>query len=135
MSKPAKPFNLQKIQKTISKQSWIVFALVFAGVALDKIYHTEHFVISKNLLAGAILAWLGQLIFAKISLSITGAKYQRQIVHKMYQATMIKWLITFVGFACIFIFLKPLQAVWVFFGYIVVQISYMILIAKNRLQM
>ncbi|WP_394262069.1 hypothetical protein [Moraxella boevrei] len=127
MTKPQPRFQPYHIQKAIGRQSWIILALVVIGIGLDIIFAKVGFVISKNLLAGAVLAWVGQLVFAKIALGVTGASQQRQIVHRMYQATMVKWFITFVGFAGIFIGLKPLLAVWVFVGFIVLQISHAVL--------
>lgn len=125
MPKPQKPFQPQKIQQAISRQSWLIFTLMLCGIILDTYLQQKNFIITKNVLIGAILAWIGQLIFAKIALSITG-KQHRQIVHRMYQATIIKWLFSLIGFILIFMYLKPLSAIWVFSGYIALQIGYAI---------
>ena len=127
MSKPAKPFDPQSIQKSIIQQSWLILGLVLIGVLLDHWQGTSHYVISKNLLAGSIIGWVSQIIFAKISLSKTGYQQRRQIVNRFYQAHLLKWLFTIVGFALTFIFLKPLNAIAIFVGYLVLQMSYVFL--------
>lgn len=132
MSKPQPRLQPQKIQKAIYQQSWLIFGLVFIGIGLDFMLQKSHFTITKNLLVGALLAWIGQLLFAKIALSITG-RHHRQIVHRMYQATLAKWFLTFIGFILIFIGLKPLAPVWLFLGYIILQISYAILSSRLKL--
>ena len=131
MSKPAKPFDPQSIQQSINKQSWLILGLVAIGVALDVWQGNSQYVVSKNLLAGSVLGWVSQIIFAKISLSKSGYQQRRQIVHRFYQAHMVKWLLTIVGFALIFLLLKPLNAIAVFAGYLILQVSYLILTYRN----
>lgn len=132
MSKPAKPFNPQSIQQAINKQSWLILGLVVIGVLSDTWQHDSNYTISKNLLAGSVLGWVSQIIFAKISLSKTGYQQRRQIVNRFYQAHMTKWLVTIVGFALIFILLKPLNAMLVFIGYFVLQVSYIAITYQNK---
>ena len=132
MSKPAKPFDPQSIQKSINKQSWLILGLVVIGVLLDIWQGNHNYAISKNLLAGSVLGWGSQLIFAKISLSKSGYQQRRQIVNRFYQAHMAKWLLTIVGFALIFMLLKPLNAMAVFLGYLALQVSYIIITYRNK---
>ncbi|HBI48228.1 MAG TPA: hypothetical protein DDY26_00080, partial [Moraxellaceae bacterium] len=86
MSKPAKPFDPQSIQQSINKQSWLILGLVAIGIALDVWQGNSQYTVSKNLLAGSVLGWVSQIIFAKISLSKSGYQQRRQIVHRFYQA-------------------------------------------------
>jgi len=131
MSKPAKPFDPQSIQQSINKQSWLILGLVAIGIALDVWQGNSQYVVSKNLLAGSVLGWVSQIIFAKISLSKSGYQQRRQIVHRFYQAHMAKWLLTIAGFALIFLLLKPLNAIAVFAGYLILQMSYLIITYRN----
>lgn len=132
MTRPAQPFQSQHFTKAIVKQSWVILLLVVLGVGLDFIFPHNDFRIAKNLLAGSLLAWIGQVVFAKISLSLSGYRQRRQIVHRFYFAHLTKWLINLVGFAIIFMMLKPLSALWVFIGFVVLQISYVVLIYKYQ---
>ena len=125
MSKPAKPFDPQSIQQSINKQSWLILGLVAIGIAWDVWQGNSQYIVSKNLLAGS------EIIFAKISLSKSGYQQRRQIVHRFYQAHMAKWLLTIVGFALIFLLLKPLNAIAVFAGYLILQMSYLIITYRN----
>lgn len=131
MSKPAKPFDPQSIQQSINKQSWLILGLVAIGIAWDVWQGNSQYIVSKNLLAGSVLGWVSQIIFAKISLSKSGYQQRRQIVHRFYQAHMAKWLLTIVGFSLIFLLLKPLNAIAVFAGYLILQMSYLIITYRN----
>ena len=131
MSKPAKPFDPQSIQQSINKQSWLILGLVAIGVALDVWQGSSQYAVSKNLLAGSVLGWVSHIIFAKISLSKSGYQQRRQIVHRFYQAHMAKWVLIIIGFALIFLLLKPLNAIAVFAGYLILQVSYLILTYRN----
>ena len=131
MSKPAKPFDPQSIQQSINKQSWLILGLVAIGIVWDVWQGNSQYVVSKNLLAGSVLGWVSQIIFAKISLSKSGYQQRRQIVHRFYQAHMAKWVLIIIGFALIFLLLKPLNAIAVFAGYLILQISYLIITYRN----
>ena len=131
MSKPAKPFDPQSIQQSINKQSWLILGLVAIGIVWDVWQGNSQYAVSKNLLAGSVLGWVSQIIFAKISLSKSGYQQRRQIVHRFYQAHMAKWLLTIAGFALIFLLLKPLNAIAVFAGYLILQMSYLIITYRN----
>lgn len=131
MSKPAKPFDPQSIQQSINKQSWLILGLVAIGIAWDVWQGNSQYAVSKNLLAGSVLGWVSQIIFAKISLSKSGYQQRRQIVHRFYQAHMAKWVLTIAGFALIFLLLKPLNAIAVFAGYLILQMSYLIITYRN----
>ena len=131
MSKPAKPFDPQSIQQSINKQSWLILGLVAIGIVWDVWQGNSQYAVSKNLLAGSVLGWVSQIIFAKISLSKSGYQQRRQIVHRFYQAHMAKWVFTIVGFALIFLLLKPLNAIAVFAGYLILQMSYLIITYRN----
>ena len=131
MSKPAKPFDPQSIQQSINKQSWLILGLVAIGIVWDVWQGNSQYAVSKNLLAGSVLGWVSQIIFAKISLSKSGYQQRRQIVHRFYQAHMAKWVLIIIGFALIFLLLKPLNAIAVFAGYLILQMSYLIITYRN----
>lgn len=131
-SRPAKPFQAYPLQRLAKYQAWVILAVLAVGLMVDKPWLNTPFSVSKNLLAGSVLAWIGQLVFAKISLSLSGYHQRRQIVYRFYLAHMVKWLITIAGFAIIFIGLRPLTAGWVMLGFMVLQISYMILMYRQK---
>lgn len=135
MSQPAKPFQPQQLTQTLKRQSWVVLAIVLIGLGIDLIMgHQGEWVVTKNLLSGSVLAWVGQLIFAKIALGVSGARHRRQIVHRFYIGHMVKWVVSLVGFALIFIALKPLSALWVFAGFMLVQASYILWMYRFKRQ-
>lgn len=135
-SRPAKPFQAYPLQKIIKSQAWVILLMVIIGLAFEIFYGNTQgkigFIVTKNLLAGNVLAWIGQMVFAKISLGLSGYHQRRQIVHRIYLAHMVKWVLTLIGFAIIFKFLRPLQALWVLVGFIAIQLSYMLMMYRQK---
>ena len=131
-SRPSQPFQAYPLQKAVRKQAWLILLLLLIGMLID--WYSKHpdWIISKNILAGSVLAWVGQLVFAKISLSLSGYRQRRQIVHRFYAAHLIKWVLTLIGFVMIFKFLMPLRAMWVFIGFMLLQVSYTFLMYQQR---
>lgn len=68
------------------------------------------------------MAFLGNLVFTRIAYRRTGAKARQAVMLNMYLGQMIKWALTLVGFALIFIFLKPLLPLAVFVGFCALQL-------------
>lgn len=130
MTQPAPRFsaNAQQLMTVIKRQSWLLFAVILLVIVGEAISGHRDFAISKNLLAGGVLAWASHYVFAKLSLRTFGAKFRRQMVNNFYLAHLLKWLMTMVGFALIFILLKPLKPMWVFLGYVILQIGQVVLL-------
>lgn len=127
-SRPARRFSAQAIFRVIKRQSWILFVLTLGMIALDYAWQNASFMFSKNFISGGVLAWLGHSMFAGIALRTSGYHRRRQVVNNFYLAQAVKWLMTLVGFAVIFIYLKPLNALWVFIGYFSIQLSQVFLL-------
>lgn len=141
MTQPAKLSPAINIAAVLRAQLWTLLALTALGALADMaLAHTltdaqtrnlpptataQTWRYAKNLLAGGGVAWLGQWIFAKIAWRHTGARLRKQIVHRLYLAQMVKWLVTLLGFAVVFSQLRPLAALWVLVGFIVLQINYL----------
>lgn len=131
-SRPAKPFQAHRLQRLAKYQAWVILAVLAIGLVVDNLWLNTQLNMSKNLLAGSVLAWIGQLIFAKISLQLSGYHQRRQIVHRFYLAHLTKWLVTLIGFIIIFTQLRPLLAGWVLLGFILLQFSYIMLIYQQN---
>lgn len=127
MSRPAQRFSAHTIFQVIRLQSWVLFITAVCLMVAEYLLGSHDFKWSKNFIGGGLLAWLGHGLFAAIALRTSGAKYKRQVVNNFYLAQALKWLVTMVGFALIFMLLKPLLAIWVFLGYFTLQIAQMIL--------
>lgn len=134
LSRPAPPFAPTYLLRHVYQQVWWVLVLVIVTAMADKVLGYHNWQLSKNVLAGSVLAWFGQLLFAKIALGVTGYRQRRQIVHRFYLAHLLKWLFTMLGFALIFIYLKPLNALWVFIGFMLLQFIHSVTVyrLKNR---
>lgn len=136
MSQPARPFSAhaQNLYKVIQRQSWLLLGMIIVAAIFDYSLHHTDFIVSKNTLAGGLLAWVSHWLFAKISLRHSGYRQRRQVVNSFYLAQAVKWLITMAGFAIIFMFLQPLKPLWVLIGYFTMQLGQIYLLYRYNHQ-
>ena len=70
---------------------------------------------------GALVCWLAHCYFAWQSFRTAGARASRQVMLNMYRGMLGKFVIVIVGFILILSNVKPLSAVALFCGFILVQ--------------
>ena len=70
---------------------------------------------------GAFICWLASGYFSWQSFRTAGARASKQVLMNMYQGMMGKFAIVIVGFILILSNVKPLSAVALFCGFILVQ--------------
>ncbi|WP_180160197.1 ATP synthase subunit I [Acinetobacter sp. YH12054] len=70
---------------------------------------------------GALVCWLASSYFSWQSFRAAGARASKQVLSNMYRGLMGKFAIVIVGFILILINVKPLSAVALFCGFILVQ--------------
>lgn len=70
---------------------------------------------------GALVCWLAHCYFAWQSFRTAGARASRQVMLNMYRGMLGKFAIVIVGFMLILSNVKPLSAVALFCGFILVQ--------------
>ena len=70
---------------------------------------------------GALVCWLALCYFAWQSFRTAGARASRQVMLNMYRGMLGKFAIVIVGFILILSNVKPLSAVALFCGFILVQ--------------
>ncbi len=133
MTQPAQRFHVQatKLAKIIRQQTWILFAITMFSMAIDFLLQDKLFSMSKNILSGGLVAWLGYYIFTKIALRQSGYRFRKQVVHNFYIGQMVKWLVVLIGFAVVFSQVQPLKPIWVFVGFFILQVTNIILTYKN----
>ena len=84
---------------------------------------------------GALVCWLASSFFAWQSFRTAGARASKQVLLNMYQGMMGKFAIMIVGFILILSYVKPLSAVALFCGFVLVQsMSWFAPILANRMQ-
>ena len=85
--------------------------------------------------SGALVCWLASSFFAWQSFRTAGARASKQVLLNMYQGMMGKFAIMIVGFILILSYVKPLSAVALFCGFVLVQsMSWFAPILANRMQ-
>ena len=70
---------------------------------------------------GALVCWLASCYFSWQSFRAAGARASKQVLSNMYRGLMGKFAIVIVGFILILSNVKPLSAVALFCGFILVQ--------------
>lgn len=124
MTRPVRPNHQQKIFLAQRRQIWVVFVAILVAILLFGVASKA----TKGLFAGLMIAYIAQSFFTFIAYRKTGIRARRQIVLYMYLGQMLKWLVTLIGFALVFIAIKPIDALAVFLGYGLLQFSYIITI-------
>ena len=108
-------------KRLLSHISWLLLGMILIASVLDSVFWHSHYVISKSIAIGALLNGLTHLLFAWAVFRQTGSQARRHIVNNLYLGQMLKWVVTLVGFVLIFILVKPLSAIGLFFGFIMMQ--------------
>ena len=84
---------------------------------------------------GALVCWLACSFFAWQSFRTAGARASKQVLLNMYQGMMGKFAIMIVGFILILSYVKPLSAVALFCGFVLVQsMSWFAPVLASRMQ-
>ena len=78
-------------------------------------------VVGLSALLGGFIAWLPNMYFAMRAFRYRGARAAQKIVRSFYAGAFGKMILTMALFAIVFIKVKPLSALALFVGFIVVQ--------------
>lgn len=132
MSKPAKRVQRDKIALYLKRQTWVLFILIVAAWVVAVVWLKSELIIVQGVAMGALLSFTTQAIFASFIFWHTGYRARRHVVSQLYRGQMVKWLVTVVGFALIFIYIKPLSAPALFFGFIFMKISHFFALGQIR---
>ncbi|WP_066800957.1 ATP synthase subunit I [Moraxella oblonga] len=125
MTKPARQNQQARIFALQKQQSWIVLAWIVIAIAVDMVVGVG-LLSAKSFSMGVLLSYITQSTFTFIAYQKTGAKVRQAIMLNMYLGQMVKWLATLMGFALIFVFIKPIIALLVVVGYLVMQITHIV---------
>lgn len=123
MTKPARRTQKDKIGIYLKRQAWILFILIVIASILDIFWLHSGLIVAKSNAIGALLSFATQAVFAIFIFWHTGYRARGRIVMQLYRGQMVKWLLTVLGFALIFIMIKPLSAPALFIGFIIMQFS------------
>ncbi|SNT70908.1 ATP synthase subunit I [Psychrobacter sp. LV10R520-6] len=132
MTKPAKRTQKDKISLYLKRQVWVLFILIVIASMLDIFWLHSELVVAKSSAIGALLSFATQAVFAGFIFWRTGYRARRHIVSQLYRGQMVKWLLTVLGFALIFIMVQPLSAPALFVGFIVMQLSHSLMLSYIR---
>ncbi|MCG7412435.1 ATP synthase subunit I [Moraxella nonliquefaciens] len=123
MSQPAQRHQQARVYRLQFRQVWALLILIGTGFALEKLGATHA---TKSMALGGLLSYIAQCVFTLMAYRTTGARAGRVIMLNMYVGQMIKWVMVLIGFALIFIFVKPIQAFLVILGYFILQVVHVV---------
>ena len=95
----------------------LVSALLFAGL----LYATGDGVASYSMLTGSLIQIAGTAYFAFRAFRYQGASNVNAVVRQMYQGASGKIVLSAVMFAVVFAFVRPINGLFVFAGYLLMQ--------------
>ncbi|WP_432480966.1 hypothetical protein [Moraxella sp. ZY200743] len=129
MTVPARRTQKQQVHAMQVRQIWAVLIVAILAMIVElygglEWFGGHGFIDTKSLLCGALLHFLAQYVFTFVAYRLTGARVRQQIMLNMYLGQMLKWLVVMLGFAFIFIYLKPILAMLVIAGYVIMQLVY-----------
>lgn len=111
-------------QKT---QRWALLVVAVVGVLVAKL---AHFAIGKGIVWGAMVAFLMQWAFTKLSFLHT-RPHPKQMMNDMYMAMLARWGVGIVGFLLAFAWLK-LSGLGVIVGFLAMQGAIFVSLYKIR---
>lgn len=132
MTQPARQTHQAKIFALQIKQIWAVILLIFLAFLVGLMMDKPH-LMAKSMGLGALLSYIAQMAFTFIAYRLTGAKARQAIVLHLYLGQIIKWALTIVGFAVIFLWIKPIMAVMVLVGYMLMQFMHNMVMWHSKL--
>lgn len=132
MSRPAQRNKKSAIYQVQMRQIWVVLGVMIFGLVLSYVMAGGDRLIAKGLSIGALIAFIGQLIFTRIAYHTVGAKHAHQIMLNTYLGFVIKWATTLALFAFVFLKIQPISTVSVIIGYIILIISQNLVLIKMK---
>ncbi len=123
MTRPAPRNQKAKIQSAQKQLLWVLFSLCFIVIIVDGLLLNKQFIIARGAVAGALLSYLGQSIFAWFAYRKTHASAGRTFINNMYKGQVVKWMVVILGFALIFTKLAPISSGAVMAGFIIMQLA------------
>ena len=132
MTQPAKRTQTEQIGRHLKRQVWVLFILIVMVTILDLVGIHSQLVVAKSTAIGGLLSVATHSVFAIFVFRHTGYRARLHIVSQLYRGQMLKWLLTTLGFALVFITIQPLSALSLFLGFIVMQISQSVMLLRLR---
>lgn len=132
MTQPAKRSQKDQIRRYLKRQTWALLSVIIIAWLIDMIWFNSELVVAKSAAIGGLLSYVTQMVFALFMFSHSGYHARNRIVSQFFRGQALKWLLTVFGFALIFITIKPLSALALFLGYIVMKISHFLMLSRVK---
>ncbi len=132
MTKPAKRTQKDQVNVYLKRQTWVLFMLIVAAWIIDVSWFDSELIVAKSMAIGGLLSFITQVVFAIFMFSHTGYRARNRIVSQFFRGQALKWLLTVFGFALIFSFIRPLSALALFVGFIVMKMSHVLMLGRIK---
>ncbi len=132
MTQPAKRSQKDQIRVYLKRQTWALLLVIIGAWLIDSIWFNSALTVAKSAAIGGVLSFVTQMIFALFMFSHSGYRARNRIVSQFFRGQALKWLLTVFGFALIFITIKPLSALALFTGFIVMKMSHVLMLGRIK---
>ncbi len=132
MTQPAKRSQKDQIRVYLKRQTWALLIVIILAWVIDKSWFGGELVVAKSAAIGGLLSFVTQMVFAIFMFSHTGYRARNRIVSQFFRGQALKWLFTVLGFALIFIVIKPLSPLALFIGFIVMKMSHVLMLGRIK---
>ncbi|UNU72700.1 ATP synthase subunit I [Moraxella nasovis] len=129
--KPAKRHQRDEVFAIQRQLSLALLILIVLTAAVEfGIFQSQALVYTKSLTAGLVLSYLAHWAFAIFAYRQTRIAAAKAIMLNVYLGQMIKWLLTLLGFALIFMLVRPIMASAVIIGYLLMQLITALMLSR-----
>lgn len=132
MTQPAKRSQKDQIRVYLKRQTWALLLVIIGAWLIDSIWFDGELTVAKSAAIGGLLSFVTQMVFALFMFSHSGYRARNRIVSQFFRGQALKWLLTVFGFALIFITIKPLSALALFTGFIVMKMSHVLMLGRIK---
>lgn len=132
MTHPAKRNNRHVIYQSNRRQIQVLGVLIVLSMGLDLLFFGDvQMLYAKSFTVGALLMVGTHRVFTWIAF-YHNYKSGRQMAYQIYLAQMIKWLVTLIGFALIFLNMKSISTAWVLLGYLLMNLANFFVLSRTH---
>jgi ATP synthase protein I len=117
--------------KTIGKKIVVLWGCQLTGllVVTASLWWIDS-AVAYSVLIGGLIYWIPNAYFTLYAFRYKGARAASAVLHSIYRGEVGKFVLTAVGFALAFVFVKPLDIISLFLAYVVVMLSQWYLVGR-----
>ncbi len=121
MTQPAPDSQIHKLKTTLRLLSWVLFGVIMFAIGVDMVLAKQG-ALARATSLGACLGFVMHAVFGLLSHRRRRPK-ANQMLGDMWLGLLGKWTVAIVGFVVIFGYIKVGLPMFVFVGFIIMQLA------------